>query len=263
MIVDNFDIIKKNLIFTSDFDRYIIHIIKRAKDENGRKYGVNETNRLIKTFYITSIEYFEKKIGVIKELCELNGARAYILPQVRNNADCLKELLKIVVDNLSNPTIKPDHLIRSAYCGYHGSSRKRWIIDLDDDNMVEYHKELNFGGSTYREIIWTVDSVKEVILKQLRKAQSKLQNIGDNPNYLEEQLYTVPTKSGTHIITPPFNLYEAQLECGMLFEGEKTFQKKIDSTVVINYQVEDVKKSGWLHKDGMTLLYFNSETKNI
>ena len=131
MVIDNFDIIKSQLTFTSDFDRYIIHIIKRAKDDKGKLYGVNETNRLLKTFYITSLEYLNKKIPVIKDLCDSNNARAYILPQVRNNEDCLKHLLKLVVDNLSNPTQKPDHLIRTAYCGFHGSRDKKWILDLD------------------------------------------------------------------------------------------------------------------------------------
>ena len=58
----------------------IIPKIERAKDENGRKYGVNETNRRIKTYFISSVDYFDKKIPVIKDLCESNNARAYILP---------------------------------------------------------------------------------------------------------------------------------------------------------------------------------------
>ena len=80
MKIDNFDLIRPHLIFESGLDRYIVIILKRAKDENGRKYGVNETNRRIKTYFISSVDYFDKKIPVIKDLCESNNARAYILP---------------------------------------------------------------------------------------------------------------------------------------------------------------------------------------
>ena len=66
-MIDNFDIIRSHLTFESNFDRYIIHIIKRAKDDTGVEYGSNQTNRLIKTFYITSLEYFDKKVPVIKD----------------------------------------------------------------------------------------------------------------------------------------------------------------------------------------------------
>ena len=68
MKIDNFDLIRSHLTFESNLDRYIVIILKRVKDENGRKYGVNETNRLIKDFIIPSIDYFNNKIPVIKDL---------------------------------------------------------------------------------------------------------------------------------------------------------------------------------------------------
>jgi hypothetical protein len=41
MVIDNFDLIRSKLTFETQFDRYIIHIIKRAKDDKGRMFGVN------------------------------------------------------------------------------------------------------------------------------------------------------------------------------------------------------------------------------
>ena len=167
MVIDNFDLIRSKLTFETQFDRYIIHIIKRAKDDKGRMFGVNETNRLLKTFYITSTEYFDKKRPVIETLCKDNIARAYILPQVRNNSDCLRNLLKLTVDNLDNPTQKPDHIIRSAYCGYHGSRDKKWIIDIDSEFMPY------------------VNTIRDAIIKNLKE-------IGKS----DSDLYIVPTKNG-------------------------------------------------------------------
>ena len=234
MVIDNFDIIRSHLTFTSDFDRYIIHIIKRAKDDKGKMYGVNETNRLIKTFYITSLEYFDRKIPVIKDLCISNNARAYILPQVRNNEDCLKNLLKVVVDNLSNPTIKPDNLIRTAYAGYHGSRDKKWILDLDSNNMTEYR-----NGK-----VWTSDVVLKFIYEQLK-------DIGKTEN----DAYMIPTKNGHCIVTSPFNLQKAYEQCSMLYEGvhqEREFDN--DHTMIVKKEI-----TGWLHKDGLALLFINLE----
>lgn len=237
-MVDNFDIIRKHLTFESDFDRYIVHIIKRTKDDRGVEYGSNETNRLIKTFYITSLDYFDKKISVIKDLCKSNGARAYILPQVRNNEDCLKELLKIVVDNLSNPTIKPDHLIRSAYCGYHGSRDKKWILDLDSDNMVEYISKDD-------KKIWEANDVLTFVQKQL-----------DSIGKSRDDAWMIQTKNGHCIVTSPFDLQKAYKKCNMMFQGQQRKEVGIEY-----FGIEEHPKfgnvNGWLIKDGMALLFCN------
>jgi len=251
-MIDNFEIIKKNLTFESNFDRYIVHIIKRAKDDKGKMYGVNETNRLLKTFYITSLEYLDGKIPVIKDLCESNGARAYILPQVRDNSACLKNLLKVVVDNLDNPTIKPDHLIRTSFCGYHGSRDKKWIFDLDNDNMIEYRKILNFGGTVIEKIEWTPEKVLDFIKEQLRACGKD-----------DSQVYMIPTRSGNCIVSSPFDLKKAYTGCNMMYEGVGkvavgSHREESDPLVskMPYYDVCEYKEiNGWLIKDGMALLY--------
>lgn len=229
-MIDNFDTIKRNLTFESKFDRYIVHILKRAKDDLGTTYGVNETNRLLKTFYITSIEYLERKIPVIKDLCESNRARAYILPQVRDNSACLRNLLKVVVDNLDNPTIKPDHLIRTAFCGYHGSRDKKWIFDLDNDNMVEHI----LSGKNDDQIEWTPERVLEFVGERLEECGKKASSA-----------YMVSTRNGCCLITPPFDIRKAYEKCSMMFEGVKKINRQ-------NYTREI---HGWLIKDGMALMY--------
>lgn len=194
MTIDNFFEIRRRLEFKSQFDRYVIHVIKRAKDDCGKAWGSNETCRLLKTLYIASLEYFDRKAPVVRELCAVNSARAYILPQVRDNSDCLKELLKLTVDNLSNPTARPDHLVRSAYCGNHRSRDKRWVLDLDPDNMAG----------------WTPGAA-------LAFCQKALEACGKDPS----SCYMLPTAHGHCVVTPAFDLQKAQAECPMLFQGEK------------------------------------------
>ena len=243
-MVDNFDEIRKHLNFESDFDRYIVHVIKRAKDERGKKYGVNETNRLLKTFYLTSVEYFDKKIPVIRDLCDSNSARAYILPQVRNNEDCLRNLLKVVVDNLSNPTIKPDHLIRTAYCGNHCSRAKRWILDLDNDNMVERGISKAGPSGEFFEKKWTVEDVMSLVKRHLKSCGKE-----------NGECYSVPTVHGHCLVTEPFDLQKAFAECSMLFQGVS--KRFVDIKWTGPGEYKDVNKdvNGWLIKDGMVLIY--------
>ena len=173
----------------------------------------------MRTYYIDSLDYFDKKIPAIKELCKSNRARAYIIPQVRNNEECLLNLAEKVLETirLKNYSVKPEHLLRAAYCEYHKSRKKVWILDLDNNEMHG----------------WTVEQVFELVKSQLKA-------IGKD----ESEAYLVQTKSGMHILTSPFNLQESYKLCPMLYEG-----------VHKGPNGEDV--VGWLHKDGMSLLYLD------
>ena len=242
MTIDNFDIIRAHLTFNpatkfdaktkklkllnSTYDRYIIQILNRAKDTEGKKRGSNTGNRLIKTYEVPSLEYFDAKRPHIIELCESNNARAYIHPQVRSTYDCLTEMIKIGIDNLENPTIKFQHIMRSCLCAMHKSRDKKWIIDLDNDEM--------YG--------WTVDGVLSLVKENLKSCKKS-----------PDEAYTVPTKNGMHIVTSPFNLASAAKICPMMFEGVRKFPYTI-SVGPGEYEEHFHKRTGWLHKDGMTLL---------
>ena len=266
MEIDNFDIIRKHLDFIDNkLDRYIIHILRRPKDISQKmknELGANESQRLIKTYYVDSLEYFDKKIPAIKELCKANNARAYIIVQPKDNFECLMNLGKKIFETLQNKnySVKPEHLIRQAYCEYHKTRKKQWIIDLDFKEMTEYRKSVNFGGTSYSSKTWTVDEVKEMILEELRIIQKM--ELDKHPRkyvtWLEDQLYIVPTKNGCHIITPPVNLNNIQKKCNLMFEGQQTFEERIPCGPC-EYKYIKHKQTGWLHKDGMTLLYLNQE----
>lgn len=236
MTIDNFDIIKKHLDFKSPLDRYIVHILRRPKDceELSNQLGSNEAQRLIRTYYIDSLKYFDSKIPAMKELCHSCNARAYIIPQVKDNFECLLNLGKKIIDTIQNKnySVKPEHLIRQAYCEYHKSRKKVWILDLDDKEM--------YG--------WKLEQVVELVKKWLKEAGKS-----------EDDMYVVPTKHGHHIITSPFNLQAAYKECDMMFEGvqNRPLEPIIidDKTLKMNYK----QVTGWLHKDGMALLYFHKD----
>lgn len=257
-MVDNFDLIRSHLTFepatkfdaktkkpkklNDTYDRYVVQILNRAKDADGKKRGANTSNRLIKTYEISSLEYFDKKKAHIIDLCNSNGARAYILPQVRSTYDCIKEMIKLGVENLENPTIKFQHIVRSSLCAIHKSRDKMWIVDLDPDCMTEYKYDQKKNELTTRE--WTPEEVMRLIQENLKMCKKD-----------PKRAYFVPTRSGCHIVTPPFNLEAANKKCGMMFEGERSFVTDIEWTGPGEFELKRKKLTGWLHKDGMTLLY--------
>ncbi len=247
MEIDNFDIFRAHLTFKEKTDRYIVHILRRPKDLKNvpemAAVGSNEHQRLLRTYYIDSLEYFDRKVSAIRELCKTNHARAYILPQVRNNFECLLSLGEKVLETirLGNWSAKPEHLLRSAYCEYHKSRDKQWILDLDDDCMIEPIQETS---SDIKKKTWTVEEVLALVKKSLVEC-------GKDP----ELAYAVKTKSGHHIITSPFNLQKAFSECSLLFEGEKKMPWEIEWTGPGEFDVKSKSIVGWLHKDGMSLLY--------
>jgi hypothetical protein len=259
-MIDNFEIVKNKLLTYIDpqLDRYIVHILRRTKDISPKmknELGSNESQRLIKTYYVNSVEYFEKKIPAIKELCDSNNARAYLIVQPKDNFECLINLGKKIFDTIQNKnySVKPEHLMRQAYCEHHKSRLKRWIIDLDFNEMTEYRCE---DGYNCDKKVWTVQEVKELIIEELREIQ-KLE-LNKYPRkyatWLEDSVYEIPTKNGVHIITPPLNLQSAQKKCGLIFEGRKKFAEPIPCGPD-EYDYKYHEQTGWLHKDGMTPIY--------
>ena len=253
-MVDNFELIRSKLDFKDQFDRYVCHVMRRVKDKENeglKKCGSNEAQRLLRTYYFGDLDYFDKKIPAIKELCETTGARAYILPQVRNNRDCLINLGKLVFENIDNPTIKLDGITRKAVCSCHTSRAKKWILDFDD---------------------WSLFLFDEI----LADIKANLKEIGKDP---DAECYVVPTRHGKHIVTSPFNTKLMQEKHSMVFEGEKrgfeieSLLKVVGPDLIENciFDIQmknfttDVKEKlkdiptkkhvGLLHKDGATLLY--------
>jgi hypothetical protein len=183
-----------------------------------------------------------------------------LIVQPKNNFDCLLNLGKKILETIQerNYSVKPEHLLRQAYCENHKSRKKLWILDLDNDSMTEGWVEYLIGGQVFLKREWTVESVEDLVRKHVEAAGKDSSSI-----------YRVPTRNGWHIITPPFNLQEAQKECRLIFEGAKEmpiaqsdyFLRSGDEGYFGSpgldhkYKVETQKTVGWLHKDGMTLLY--------
>lgn len=264
MVIDNFDTIRGRLDFApGGLDRYVVHVLRRPKDispEMKNALGANESQRLIKTYYVDSLEYFDRKREAIKELCRANSARAYVIVQPKDNFECLLNLGQKILEAIQNKnySVKPEHLMRQAFCEWHKTRKKQWILDLDRDEMAETWVQENYGGKALCRREWTLEKVQELVKRHLALAGKG-----------EDEMYVVPTRHGWHIVASPFNLQAAQKECGLLFEGKRKQVVGLEEYSLgpgdrgytgspgldARYRTTEKEITGWLHKDGMTLLY--------
>lgn len=183
-MIDNFELIKPLLEFPNDQIFYFVQLLQRKKDhpEDARLGGSNNNSRLIKSYYITSREWLDIHKKEMIKLCEVFNARACISLNPRNFEKAAFQLLQKVANQMAN---KDFYGVRKAYNSvlgnYHAEMDKRWLVDIDTKD---------------EDTLITVSSV-------IQNLQKELVNIENKPYSI---LTTLPTKSGYHIITQPFNM---------------------------------------------------------
>lgn len=196
-LIDNFSEVRKHLRFDNQGDIYVVHVMFRVKDlrsEGGKDCYLShdETTRLIKTYYVDSLEYYDKKKPAMIDLAENNHARVYIAMTRKNRLTCNRVILKKLVDEVDNPNVRYDHLIRSAVCGCHISDYKWWTLDVDNDTMVQ-DPEHSPGCEVY------LMDIKDKVIAEMSKL------VDETKTRSGSEIFEVPTKNGCHIMTPPFN----------------------------------------------------------
>ena len=170
MEINNLQLIKPLLNFANDTELYHMKIIKRKKEH--RSLGSN--SYVVKTYYISSIEYLEFKMSEIIELCKFHQARAYINLTPRSFEKIAFHTLKKVTDCIMNKDYKSVRKAYESICGKYGHGDKIWVIDVDDR---DFNKVLKIGE--------TVNKIES----------------GNSVNVLEY----IPTLNGFHILTKPFD----------------------------------------------------------
>ena len=200
--IDNFDAIREHLKFEKPGDIYVVHVMVRVKDlrndaDKQMYLSHEETQRLIKTYYIDSLEYFDKKRPAMIDLANQNKARVYFTMTRKNRITCNRIILKKLVDEVDNPNVRYDHLIRSAVCGCHISDYKWWTLDVDYDTEITKVR-LTENLAIVNDKIRLIDIKDKLIIKMAELVDETGTRSGS-------EIFEVPTKNGCHIMTPPFN----------------------------------------------------------
>lgn len=170
-MVDNFDLIRDFITFDNPNEFYFVQIIRRAKDNN----EIGSNNQFIKSYNVYSHQDLQQRKIRITDLCNKLNARAYIHLVPRNDETIalmmLEELAKIMRERQYPNTRN----LFATMCGRYNppKDKKLWLVDLDNNNMP---------------------------------LECFLMLLGEVRPEADKAKLIVPTKSGKHVITTPFDL---------------------------------------------------------
>ena len=173
--VNNFELIKPLLKWEDANDFYFVQILKRKKDNPDEEFY----KTVIASYYVSSMESFEKLFPEMVVIAKFRKARIYINLNRRNYEEVGLQMIKKVADAIVNKSWKD---IRNAYnsvCGsFQYEKNKKWIIDTDGYTSEQIQKMKNLilelGGTIY---------------------------------------LTLPTVNGMHLITSSFNTLDFTKKC--------------------------------------------------
>ena len=174
-MIDNFELIKPLLKFPSDDIYYHLQILRRGKDHP----ELPAANRVIKSYFICSLEGLDYVADEVKKLCEFFEARAYInlAPKSIKRTTLLQ--IKYLAQRAYEGDFKKIWKSWNTCAGEIKGEESRWVVDID--NPLE------------KMIYWW--DIKKYI-------NEECEPIGD------KTIAIIPTKNGNHLITKPFNLQQ-------------------------------------------------------
>ena len=177
-MIDNFKLIKSLLEFPNDDIYYHLQILRRGKDHP----ELSAANRVIKPYFICSLESLDYVEEEIKKLCEFFGARAYINLAPKSIKKTTMLQLKYLAQRAYEGDFKKIWKSWNTCAGEIKGEESRWVVDVD--------------GPTDGEISEFIEYQCEPVIKTFDgKIKSKI-------------IEYIPTKSGYHLITIPFNLQQ-------------------------------------------------------
>ena len=150
-----------------------VQLIRRGKDHP----GLPAANYTFKTYYIDSMEQFERYYPEIKTCCEMFGLRAYISVNAKEKTEATRKTLERYAHDIVTNDYRKPWKDFSSVCGGLDGREKRWIIDVDDCDDI--------------------DTYLNKICETVRMCES---------GYDDPIVTIIPTRSGFHIITHPFNM---------------------------------------------------------
>lgn len=174
-MINNLEQIIALMKFDSEDDFYHLQIIKRKKEH--AELGSN--SMIVKTYYIRSIEYLQKKFPEMVNLAEFHNARVCINLNRRSFEKVGFQALRKIADQIMNKDFKSIRKVYESVCGAHSNEPdKKWIVDVDEKNPEILH----------------------AIRRDIKNFE---------PNRRQEKVLEIlETKNGYHLITSPFNMQE-------------------------------------------------------
>lgn len=175
-MLNNIRTIKSILTFDNN-EVYQLMILARKKEQTHPEN--HQLARIIRYYYVSSVEYLEKKLPTIITLCEAEKARAYIDINGRDINNIGRE-----INYLSGLWLKDENhggwksIYDKAFASLPIIGDKKWIVDIDND-------------------------------KEISEKDVKLHIEGCKPYGMSKILHRIETPNGIHLITKPYDLHES------------------------------------------------------
>lgn len=149
-MIDNFDTIEDNLLEFENGSYYKFEALVRNTDGSNNLYyeGISNTNKNIpiKTWWVDTKEYYLRMKNEMKTLCDMTGARLYILLDRRNLKRTLIEISKISTELMlhsytygsHDPAVSAVNKISGTASSIKESSdrsKRMWMFDVDSDDF--------------------------------------------------------------------------------------------------------------------------------
>lgn len=176
-MIDNFELIKPMLEFESDDDFYFVQILQRKKDNPGGVNGSNNSARLVKAYYINSIEHLDDMKNEMIFFANNFNARVGINLNKRSYYKTAFNTMRTIAEQMHNKEFKRVKRAWNTSCGVHNGGDKIWLLDIDtkDEDFKLRHSLIKFI--------------------RLKEPVNKKKIFGE-----------IPSRSGFHLITRGFDL---------------------------------------------------------
>ena len=182
-MIDNFELIKSLLEFPNDDIYYHLQILRRGKDHP----ELPAANRVIKPYFICSLESLDYVKDEIKKLCEFFGARAYINLAPKSIRKTTMLQLKYLAQRAYEGDFKKIWKSWNTCAGEIKGEESRWVVDIDH-NVDDPNLEPAWGA------------IADFIDYECEPKIDPLLCFCDT-----KIIADIPTKNGIHLITKPFN----------------------------------------------------------
>ncbi len=188
-------------------DCYYVQLLRRQADDpliDGKKdpkYHGNMHSRSIKDYFIKSVEHLDDVEEDIKKLCDTFNVRAYIRLNKRNYKGIALQMLKHIAEQAASGETysSPFHMVASAAgvsCA--AGKNKTWLIDVDKEYLQYTNEIMNM-------ILQCEPNPSRIVGYQMLGTAIERDFETAKKSFISREFFTVPTKSGMHIICPPFN----------------------------------------------------------
>ena len=134
MIVDNFAYLRDKLNFSDKNMFYMVQLQQRKKDDES--FPAN--NRTVKTYFIDSLEDYDRLEPEMKRLSDETGSRVYIRLNRRSYEEVALQVLRELAQILQDKNFQHlKNIVPSAAGKVNSENPKLWIIDVDGKSKIE------------------------------------------------------------------------------------------------------------------------------